>query len=143
MPSRLLTERFNLVDFWNTLWSFIWLFFWGFAFVAYLFVLFAIIGDLFRDHALSGWWKALWIIFLVFVPFLTALVYLIARGEGMAKRSARQVSEARAETDQYIRQAAGVHSPSDEIAKAKALLDAGTIDAKEYESLKARALSHS
>ena len=73
-------------------WSIVGLFFWSFVFIAYLFVLFAIIGDLFRDHQLNGWLKALWIIFLVFVPFLTALVYLIARGNHMAARPAQRRS---------------------------------------------------
>ena len=75
---------------WSNFWNIVWLFFWSFAFIAYLFALFAIIGDLFRDHKLNGWWKAVWIIFLIFVPFLTALVYLIARGPGMAERSQKQ-----------------------------------------------------
>ncbi|HEU4465141.1 MAG TPA: SHOCT domain-containing protein, partial [Agromyces sp.] len=104
--------------------------------------LFAIIGDLFRDHQLNGWLKAIWIIFLVFLPFITALVYLIARGDGMARRSAKQAADMQAQTDQYIRQTAGGVSPSDEIAKAKALLDSGTINAQEYEALKAKALAH-
>ncbi|MGR0318780.1 SHOCT domain-containing protein [Agromyces sp. ZXT2-3] len=130
------------MDFWDNFWSFVWIFFWSFAFIAYLFALFAIIGDLFRDHQLNGWWKAVWIIFLVFLPFLTALIYLIARGDGMARRSAKQASEAQAATEAYIRQTAGgAASPSDEIAKAKALLDAGTITAQEYEAIKAKALS--
>ena len=76
-------------------WSVIWLFFWGFAFVAYLFALFAVITDIFRDHELSGWLKAVWIIFLVFVPFLTVLVYLIARGRSMAERQAKSAEQAR------------------------------------------------
>ena len=126
---------------WSNFWSVIWLFFWSFAFVAYLFALFAIISDLFRDHKLNGWWKALWIIFLIFVPFLTALAYLIARGRGMAERSAAAAAEARQHTDDYIRQAAGTSaSAADEIQKAKALLDAGAISAAEYEALKAKAL---
>ncbi|MCK8609628.1 SHOCT domain-containing protein [Agromyces sp. C10] len=131
------------MDFWSNFWNFVWIFFWSFAFIAYLFALFAIIGDLFRDHELNGWVKAIWIIFLVFMPFLTALAYLIARGDGMARRSAKQASEVQAATDQYIRQTAGAHSPADEIAKAKALLDAGTITPEEFESLKAKALAHS
>jgi hypothetical protein len=118
----------------------IWLFFWSFAFVAYLFALFAIVTDLFRDHRLNGWWKAVWVLFLMFVPFLTALVYLIARGTGMAERSQRQAQQARAATDDYIRRVAG-GGPADEIATAKALLDSGAITADEYAQLKARALA--
>lgn len=128
---------------WENFWDLIWWFLWIFAFTAYLFALFAIIGDLFRDPKMNGWGKAIWIIFLLFVPFLTALVYLIARGNGMAERSQKEYKQAQAATDDYIRQAAGVHSPSDEIAKAKGLLDSGTINQQEYELLKAKALAHS
>jgi Phospholipase_D-nuclease N-terminal len=129
------------MDFWNNFWNIIWLFFWSFAFIAYLFALFAIISDLFRDHKLNGWWKALWIIFLIFVPFLTALVYLIARGPGMAERSQKEARQVQQSTDAYIRQVAAA-SPSDEIAKAKALLDAGTITPEEFAHLKSVALGH-
>ncbi len=129
------------MDFWNNFWNIIWLFFWSFAFIAYLFALFAIISDLFRDHKLNGWWKALWIIFLIFVPFLTALVYLIARGPGMAERSQKEARQVQQSTDAYIRQVA-TSSPADEIAKAKALLDAGTITPDEFAHLKSVALGH-
>jgi hypothetical protein len=129
------------MDFWNNFWNIIWLFFWSFAFIAYLFALFAIISDLFRDHKLNGWWKALWIIFLIFVPFLTALVYLIARGPGMAERSQKEARQVQQSTDAYIRQVATA-SPADEIAKAKALLDAGTITPEEFAHLKSVALGH-
>ncbi|KRE29420.1 SHOCT domain-containing protein [Agromyces sp. Soil535] len=132
------------MNFWNSFWDIIWWFLWVFVFVAYLMALFAIIGDLFRDHKLSGWWKAVWVIFLIFVPFLTALIYLIARGQGMAERSQKEAKQYQAATDAYIRQTAGsAASPSDEIAKAKALLDAGTISQQEYDQLKAKALTHS
>ncbi|WP_426623449.1 SHOCT domain-containing protein [Leifsonia sp. McL0607] len=129
------------MDFWNNFWNIIWLFFWSFAFIAYLFALFAIIGDLFRDRKLNGWWKAVWIIFLIFVPFLTALVYLIARGPGMAERSQKEARQVQQSTDAYIRQVA-TSSPADEIAKAKALLDAGTITPEEFAHLKSVALGH-
>ena len=123
------------------LWSWVAWFFWVFVFVAYLMVLFSILGDLFRDHTLSGGWKAVWIIFLIFVPFLTLLVYLIARGNGMAKRSAKEASELQSAQDAYIKSVAGAGaSPADEIAKAKGLLDAGTITQAEYDALKAKAL---
>jgi hypothetical protein len=131
------------MNLWNNFWDVIWWFLWVFAFVAYLMALFAIIGDLFRDRNLNGWWKAVWIIFLIFVPFLAALVYLIARGRGMAERSQREARQYQQATDDYIRQTAGGSaSPSDEIAKAKALLDAGTINQQEYDLLKAKALAH-
>ncbi|MHA7986234.1 SHOCT domain-containing protein [Rathayibacter sp. CAU 1779] len=128
------------MSFWDNFWNVLWVIFWSFAFIAYLFALFAIVADLFRDHKLNGWWKALWIIFLIFVPFLTALVYLIARGRGMAERSAKEQRQVQQATDQYIKQVAGA-SPADEIAKAKALLDAGTITQAEYDSLKAKILA--
>ena len=132
------------MNFWASFWDVIWWFFWVFAFVAYLMALFAIIGDLFRDHKLNGWAKAVWIIFLIFVPFLTALIYLIARGSGMAERSQKETRQYQAATDEYIRQTAGTTaSASDEIAKAKSLLDAGTISQGEYDLLKAKALAHS
>lgn len=129
------------MSFWDNFWNIIWLFFWSFAFIAYLFALFSIISDLFRDHKLNGWWKALWILFLIFVPFLTALVYLIARGPGMAERSQRDARQAQSAADQYIRQVAGT-SPADEIAKAKALLDSGAITPEEFAHLKSVALGH-
>ncbi|REJ04659.1 hypothetical protein DY023_14605 [Microbacterium bovistercoris] len=121
-------------------WDFFWYMIWAFFFIAYLMVLFSIIGDIFRDRKLNGWLKAVWIIFLIFVPFLTALVYLIARGQGMAERSAEQAQQAKDATDAYIRQAAG-KSASDEIADAAKLLAAGTITTEEYEKLKAKALA--
>ncbi|BCW71345.1 membrane protein [Arthrobacter sp. NicSoilB8] len=121
-------------------WSVIWLFFWGFAFVSYLFALFAVIGDIFRDRELNGWLKAVWILFLVFVPFLTVLVYLIARGRSMAERQAKSAQQAEAATTEYIRSVASA-SPTQEIAKAKELLDAGTLTQGEFEAVKAKALS--
>ena len=131
------------MSFWNSLGDILWWTLWFFAFFAYLWAVIAIITDLFRDHKLNGWWKAVWIIFLIFVPFLTALVYLIARGSGMAERAQKEARQVQAATDDYIRATAGAASPSDEIAKAKALLDAGTINQQEYDQLKAKALAHS
>jgi|SRR5688572_19255146 hypothetical protein len=123
-------------------WDFLLWLFWVFVFFAYLMVLFSIIGDLFRDSELNGWVKAIWIIFLIFVPFLTALIYLIARGNGMTKRSIAQATEMRKAQDEYIRATAGASGGgADDIAKAKALLDAGTITQPEFEALKAKALA--
>lgn len=140
-PTTILLKGHNM-DFMAGFWNILWWTIWVFAFIAYLFALFAIIGDLFRDDKLNGWWKAVWIVFLIFVPFLTALIYLIARGSGMAKRSAADAAAAQSATAEYIRQTAGsAPSASDEIAKAKSLLDAGTITDAEYAQLKARALS--
>ena len=75
----------------NSFSDWFWLLVWTFFFVCYLMVLFQIIADLFRDRDLSGWWKALWIIFLIIFPFLAAVIYLIARGRGMAERQAGEV----------------------------------------------------
>jgi Short C-terminal domain len=126
----------------DSFWELFWWFFWIWVFVAYLMVLFSIIADLFRDHALNGWLKAVWIIFLVFFPFITALVYLIARGRSMAERSGREAAQVRSAQDAYIRSVAGSGgaSATDEIAKAKALLDAGTISQAEFDALKSKAL---
>ena len=135
------TTGYEYQGFWGSFWDIIWWFLWIFFFMAYLFALFAVIADLFRDHKLNGWWKAVWIIFLIFLPFLTALIYLIARGKSMAERSAAAAAESQQATNAYIRQAAGTSSsPSEEIAKAKALLDAGSITQAEYDALKAKAL---
>lgn len=125
----------------NSFWDFFWYLVYIFLFVAYLIVLFQILSDLFRDRELSGWWKAVWVVFLVFVPFLTALVYLVARGRGMAERQGDAVREARKATDQYIQSVAQQQSPADHIASAKALLDSGTITEAEFEQLKAKALA--
>lgn len=121
-------------------WDFVAFFFWSYVFISYLMILFSIAGDILRDHELNGWLKAVWIIFLIFVPFLTALIYLIARGRGMSERHLASVQQARSQTDSYIRSVAS-SSPADEITKAKALLDSGAISQTEFDGLKARAIS--
>jgi type VI protein secretion system component VasK len=125
----------------NSFWDFFWLLIWTFVFVCYLMVLFQIIIDLFRDKDLSGWWKALWIIFLIIFPFLAALIYLIARGKGMAERRAGEMQQAQVATDQYIQSVAGRSNPADQIASAKSLLDSGAISQEEFEKLKQKALA--
>jgi hypothetical protein len=107
-------------------------------------VLFYILADLFRDRELSGWWKAIWIVFLIFMPFLTALVYLIARGSGMAEGQVISAQQDRNATDAYIQQIAGASvgaSPAEHIAEAKELLDDGTITPAEFDQLKAKAMA--
>lgn len=121
-------------------WDFLWLLIWSFFFVMYLMVLFQIIGDLFRDPEVGGFAKAVWVIGLIVLPLLVALIYLIARGRGMAERQSGAVRQARAETDQYIKSVAGT-SPADQIASAKTLLDDGAISQTEFEQLKAKALA--
>ena len=122
-------------------WSWLAWFFWVFVFVAYLMVLFSIIGDIFRDDSLNGWVKAVWVVALIFVPILTALIYLIARGTGMQKRTLERAAQMRAEQDDYIRTTAGsAQSAADEIAKAKQLLDSGAISDAEFAALKSKTL---
>ena len=104
-------------------WDIIWFIIVSFAFIAYLMILFNILGDLFRDKSVNGWVKAIWIVFLIIFPFITALIYLIARGAGMAQRSAENYADLRQAQDAHIRSVAGSGSasPAEEIAKAKAL----------------------
>jgi ABC-type multidrug transport system fused ATPase/permease subunit len=111
-----------------------------FLFVAYLFILFQIVTDLFRDGEMGGGAKALWIVGLVFLPMLTAIVYIIARGKGMAARQQATLNRMKNESESYIRQVAG-RSPAADIAEAKSLLEAGTITQAEFDRLKAKALA--
>jgi hypothetical protein len=111
-----------------------------FLFAAWLMILFVIISDLFRDHSISGWGKAAWVIFLIFVPFLAALVYLIARGDGMRERSLAQQQEAQKQLDTYIRQTAtsGGGSAADELTKLAKLHDEKKLSDEEFERAKAK-----
>ena len=111
-----------------------------FFMVMYFMILFSILGDLFRDHDTSGWGKAAWVLFLVIAPFLTALIYLIARGNGMAKRSMAAQADAQKQFNEYVQSVAGSGSPTEQIAQAKQLLDSGAIDQAEFDRLKAKAL---
>lgn len=130
------------MSFWDSLWNIIVVFFFAFIFIGAFFALVTIVSDLFRDKKLNGWWKAVWLVFLIFVPLVTSLVYLIARGSGMAERSDQAYRKSQEAAEEYIRNAAGSStSPSDEIAKAQALLAAGTITQAEFETLKAHALA--
>jgi ABC-type multidrug transport system fused ATPase/permease subunit len=124
----------------SNFWDLILLMISTFFLIAYLIVMFQIVVDLFRDHALGGGAKVLWVIGLIFVPLLTAIVYIVARGRGMAERQQAGMQKARAEAESYIRSVAG-RSPAAEVAEAKALLDAGTITQAEFDRLKAKALS--
>ena len=112
-----------------------------FFFVIWIWILFTIIGDLFRDHELSGWAKAAWILFLLFIPFLTALVYLIARGSGMRDRAIKEQADVRKHFDAYVRETAassGASSPVDELHKLADLKERGAISDEEYERMKAK-----
>jgi uncharacterized membrane protein len=125
---------------WTSIWDVIWWFLTAFVFIAYLMALFSIIGDLVRDRKLNGVAKAIWLLFLIFLPFLTALAYLIFRGQGMGDRAAEQAKAAQTATEDYVRSVAGT-GPAAEIAQAKQLLDTGAISAEEYARLKAAALA--
>ena len=124
----------------SNFWDLMWLMFSAFMFIAYLTVLFQIVVDLFRDSEMGGFIKALWLIGLIGLPFLTALVYVVARGGGMARRQQAAFQKSQGEAESYIRQVAG-KSPADQIADAKKLLDSGTINADEFAKLKAKALA--
>jgi hypothetical protein len=124
----------------SNFWDLVWLMLSTFIFVAYLIVMFQIVVDLFRDSNLGGGSKVLWIIGLIFLPVLTAIVYIVLRGKGMAGRQQASLQRAKSDTDDYIRGVAG-KSPVAQIADAKTLLDAGTISADEFARLKAKALA--
>lgn len=128
------------MDFLASLWDILVVFFWAFVFLAALTGVVAVVVDLMRDRELKGWWKALWILFLVFFPLLGVLVYLIARGEGMTKRATVEQKAAQEVTEDYIRSVAGSSSIS-EIERAQRLLESGAITADEFATLKARALA--
>jgi hypothetical protein len=110
--------------------------------VIYIWILVTILTDLFRDHETSGWAKAAWVLFLVLIPLLTALVYLIVRGDGMRDRAIKHQAEVKKEFDQYVRQTAGPgpHSTADELAKLSDMKEKGTISDEDYERAKAKVL---
>jgi len=112
---------------------------WVFVFVAWIMVLFTIIGDLFRDHEMSGWVKAIWVLFLVFLPFLTGLIYLIARGSGMRERSLAAQKEAQQQFDAYVRETAG--GGANELATLSDLHDKGKLSDDEFAAAKAKLIS--
>jgi hypothetical protein len=129
--------KVRTLSFWDFL---VWLF-WVYVLIACVWIFISIVVDLFRDHSLGGWGKALWVIFLIFLPFLAAIIYLIARGRGMAERSVAQTRAAQAADAAYIRDVAGAASPTAEIEKAQQLLAAGTISQAEFDALKAKAIA--
>ena len=115
---------------------------WFFMFFIWIMLLFQVFGDLFRDHELSGFAKAIWILFVVIAPFLGVFVYLIARGPKMAERNAKAMSEMEQAQKEYIREAAGTAtSTADELHRLADLRDRGVIDEAEFQSLKAKALA--
>ena len=111
-----------------------------FFFVIWIWILITILTDLFRDHEISGWSKAAWVLFLVFIPFITALIYLIARGNGMRERAIKAQAEAREHMDAYIREQATQGSPADELHKLNELKEKGALSSEEFEQAKAKVL---
>ena len=111
-----------------------------FFFVIWIWVVIAILMDIFRDHDMSGWGKAIWVFFLIVFPPLTALVYLIARGSGMRKRALKDQAESQKQFEQYVRDTAG-SSSVDELHKLDQLKQSGGVTDEEYNKLKAEILS--
>jgi len=112
-----------------------------FAWVIWFWLLITVFSDLFRRHDISGWGKAGWSALVIVLPYLGVFIYLIAQGKHMAERSAAEVKARRAEFDDYVRDVASNGGPTDQIAKAKELLDSGAIDAAEFDQIKRRALA--
>jgi hypothetical protein len=112
-----------------------------FLFVIWFWILITIISDLFRDHETSGWAKAFWILFLIIVPFLAALIYLIVRGRGMRERAIAEQAEVQKQMNQYIRETAAAGSPADELQKLVDLKEKGAISEDEFQSMKAKITS--
>lgn len=112
-----------------------------FAWIIWFWLLITVFADLFRRHDISGWVKALWIIFVIILPFLGVLVYLIAESHGMADRNQKQAQAAQSQFDDYVKTVAAQSDPTEQIAKAKGLLDSGAISQAEFDSIKAKALA--
>ena len=119
----------------DVLWTMIIFFCW----VIWIWIVITVLVDLFRRHDVSGWGKAAWVVFVIVLPFLGVLIYLIAQHDGMRERSMRQAQAQKQQFDQYVRDAAG--GSAGEIAQAKELLDSGAITQAEFDALKAKALT--
>ena len=120
----------------DVLWSMLWFF----LFIAWIWVVIVVIADVFRSQDLSGWGKAGWTIFIILIPWLGVLVYLIARGHGMQERSAQQAADQQAAANAYIKQAAGTTN-ADQLEKLKSLHDSGALTDAEYNAQKAKVLN--
>jgi hypothetical protein len=112
-----------------------------FAFVVWIWILFTVLADIFRRHDTSGVAKVLWIVFIIVAPYLGVFVYLVAQHSGMAERQAKHQQAAQEQVDQYLRSVGAQTDPADRIAKAKELLDRGTINQAEFEQMKQKALA--
>jgi hypothetical protein len=112
-----------------------------FAFVIWIWILFIALADIFRRRDISGWVKVLWIIFIIVIPYFGVLVYVLVEHQGMSERAAEGQRAAQQEFDDYVRSAAGESDPTEQIARAKELLDKGTITQAEFEQMKQQALA--
>ena len=121
----------------DVFWTMILFFLW----VAWIWTLIGVIGDVFRRHDISGWGKAAWTLFVIVVPFLGVLIYLIGNGQGMAERRMEDMKASQAQMDDYVRSVADGGGAAGEIDKAKRLLDSGAITQAEFEDLKRKALA--
>lgn len=122
----------------DVFWTMIIFFMW----VIWIWILVTVLIDVFRRHDIGGWSKALWTLFMIVLPFLGVFIYLISQGKGMAERRADEIRASQASFDSYVRDVASSESsPSDQIAKAKQLLDSGAIDQSEFDALKRKALA--
>jgi len=112
-----------------------------FGWVIWFWLLIVIFGDLFRRHDISGWAKAAWTIFVIVLPFIGVLIYMITQSKGMAERQTSQAQAAQSQFDQYVKSVAADQSPATQIEKAKSLLDSGSITKDEFEEIKRRAIA--
>jgi len=121
----------------DVLWTMFIIFLW----IIWFWLLITVFADIFRRHDIGGGKKVLWVVFVIIAPFLGVLIYLLVNNDGMTERNVKQVQSAKADTDEYIRSVAGSSNPTDEIAKAKGLLDSGAITQAEFDQMKAKALA--
>jgi hypothetical protein len=112
-----------------------------FAWVVWIWMMIMILSDVFRRHDISGWGKATWVVFLIVLPFIGVLVYLVAQHDGMAARRSGDLRDAEAQMDEYLRSVPAEQGPASEIAKAAQLRDSGAITQTEFEAIKAQALA--
>jgi hypothetical protein len=125
----------------ETFWQVIWTMFIFFMWVIWIWLLFVVFADLFRRHDIGGWAKAGWTAFVILLPYLGVLVYLIAEGKGMGERKMADMQAAQSDFDSYVKTVAAQNDPAEQIAKAKQLLDSGAITQAEFDSIKQKALA--
>ena len=125
----------------ETFWQVIWTMFIFFAWILWIWLLIIVFSDLFRRHDTSGWGKAGWMIFIILLPYLGVFIYLIAEGKGMGERRVKDMQAAQAGFDAQVKAAAGAGDPTEQIARAKQLLDSGAITQAEFEAIKQKAIA--